>query len=322
MEERKIIVLLSIIAITTLSISTYQTITGYGKAFDSNLLAFAISFVLTSGMGIINVVIWQKRNDFSSTQNAISILMYMAFAFFSIVANFNSLYGNYMQDDWIESDYIFLQEELEKLHNQISILADKKYKITNKKKTVTQLRTSLDAEINNIGNKGFGDDAKKILTEIEKIIGTKLSIPNGSSRAVAKALDKQIDNAFLQGIAVQVKPLEKIQDEIKEYLDNFNYHLNSESKNPSPFLKNISNGYIRYNVFETKIEEIISDTTIFQHVNRDYFNRDIGNIQHTFQAAKKAKNKIAPFLFLMLCLLLDFMVPSLVFYIKSIYDYE
>lgn len=312
------------VALIALSISTYQTAIGFSQAFDFPGMGLAFSCMITAMLGYINWILLNKEGGLHTKDYSSTFLIYLSFAFFSITANFNSLYSNYMKPLWISEDLALIEAEINQLEGKVITLVDKKYNISGKEKELNQLKESLKYEIYNPGNKGFGKEAKSFVKSIEKILGTKISIPKGSPNEIFRALNRQIEDAFDVGIVTQTSLINEVIDSLKSYTPIIKnrireVRLTSSVEDDKDI---IYESYLFCNKQNYRISEIISDTSIYKYKELKNKIDEIGRIQHSYKMMKDSNNKSIALVLILLCILLDFGTPIAVIWAKNITQYD
>lgn len=295
---------LAFLAVLLISVSFYQTWLGLDQIFggSSVVIAFVLSLILL-------FLLWQIRlvrlRGGSSTGLS---WIYFFFAAFCFIANFNALYTRFMRTDiyteelrTINDNYNFLETDIKKKLN---------YEINDEKvrQKIVSKTDQLKKQIVDKGTPGFGDKAKQLSNEIEKLLGQKLTlltVYKGDYEDLADRMGSQIFDMM-----DQLSPAEKV---LKADVENAKLTWNRQieklllmSKND---IDNIAQGEIdkslqQYNDLVNRAKTILGDDKIKIPLYQSK-TQEVGKIGYAFEHAIKNFGMFA-FVVLAGCILLDF----------------
>lgn len=295
---------LAFLAVLLISVSFYQTWLGLDQIFGGSSVVIALVLSL-----ILLFLLWQirlvKLRGGSSTGLS---WIYFFFAAFCFIANFNALYTRFMRTDiyteelrTINDSYNFLETDIKKKLN---------YEINDEKvrQKIVSKTDQLKKQIVDKGTPGFGDKAKQLANEIEKLLGQKLTlltVYKGDYEDLADRMGNQIFDMM-----DQLSPAEKV---LKADVENAKLTWNRQieklllmSKND---IDNIAQGEIdkslqQYNDLVNRAKSILGDDKIKISLYQSK-TQEVGKIGYAFEHAIKNFGMFA-FVVLAGCILLDF----------------
>jgi hypothetical protein len=295
---------LAFLAVLLISVSFYQTWLGLDQIFGGS--SVVISFVLSL---ILLFLLWQIRLLKLRGGSSIGLSwIYFFFASFCFIANFNALYTRFMRTDIyteelrnINDSYNFLETDVKKKLN---------YEINDEKvrQKIVSKTDQLMKQIVDKGTPGFGDKAKQLASEIEKLLGQKLTlltVYKGDYEDLADRMGNQIFDMM-----DQLSPAEKV---LKADVENAKLTWNRQieklllmSKND---IDNIAQGEIdkslqQYNDLVNRAKSILGDDKIKISLYQSK-TQEVGKIGYAFEHAIKNFGMFA-FVVLAGCILLDF----------------
>jgi hypothetical protein len=162
---------LAMLALMLISVSFYQTWLGLEQIFGGSSLI--ISLVLSL---ILLFLLWQIRKAKGNGQNTSGLsTIYLFFAAFCFVANFNALYTRFMRTDIYKTEL----RKINTLFNELETNIESKlnYGVPNAKdrQGIMGEIDGLRMQITDPRNQGKGDRANMIIERIEKLLGGKLT---------------------------------------------------------------------------------------------------------------------------------------------------
>lgn len=162
---------LTFLALLLISVSFYQTWLGLDQIFGGS--SFIIALVLSL---ILLFLLWQIRKAKSNAVPTGGLsAIYMFFALFCFVANFNALYTRFMRTDIYKTEL----RKMNTLFNELETNIESKlnYGVPNSKdrQGIMGEIDALRMQITDPKNLGKGERANMILARIEKLLGGKLT---------------------------------------------------------------------------------------------------------------------------------------------------
>jgi hypothetical protein len=162
---------LAFLALMLISVSFYQTWLGLDQIFGGS--SIIISLVLSL---ILLFLLWQIKRAKANGQSTAGLSsIYIFFAAFCFVANFNALYTRFMRTD-------IYKTELKKINNQFNELetgieSKLNYSVPDSKdrQGIMGEIDALRMQITDPRNQGKGERANMIIARIEKMLGGKLT---------------------------------------------------------------------------------------------------------------------------------------------------
>lgn len=306
---------LGILAILLISVSFYQTWLGLQQIFGGSSMVIALVLSL-----MLLFLLWQLRvaKTRGNSTTALSWI-YFFFASFCFIANFNALYTRFMRTDiyteelrGINDKYNFLETDVKKKLNYA--ISDEKTRQTIVSKTDQLMKQIVDK-----GSPGFGDKAKQLASEIEKLLGQKLTlltVSKGDYDDLATRMGTQIVDMM-----DQLSPAEKA---LKTDVENAKLHWNKQIEKLLLMSKNdiddIAQGEIdkslqQYNDLVNRAKSVLGDDKI-KTPNLTSNTQDVGKIGYAFSHAIK-NFSMYQFVVLMGCILLDFGIMIIVLLVPT-----
>lgn len=263
--------------------------------------------------------------------NKSAFYFYIIGALFFFIFNLNYFYPSYLSRQLVKEEAIALNDTLQSFSNKIDRM-DKSGSIS----TVSELINIKDKLLDEIKSQdGFGPRAKRYLEQFNAITNSS-QLPNrniGSTEEQRKniasrydeLLSKDIRNYVIKQIAngkvanaeellIGIEQLKLTNDEFTPklktiILDNSKILLdsiqdNSQIKILQNLVTNIDNSTIKINES--------SGNKIFTKLN-EAESRNIGKFEHTISSVKKRIGKIDTWGVIILCLLLDVIIPLFIY---------
>lgn len=254
-------------------------------------------------------LLWQLRVTKAKGKSTTALSwIYFFFASFCFIANFNALYTRFMRTDIyttelrdINERFNFLEADVKKKLNYA--IADEKTR-----QNIVSKTNQLMKQIADKGTPGYGDKAKQLASDIEKLLGQKLTlltVSNGDYDDLAIRMGTQIIDMM-----DQLSPTEKV---LKTDVENAKLHWNKQIEKLLLMSKNdiddIAQGEIdkslqQYNDLVNKSKTVLGDDKIkINHASSN--TQEVGKIGYAFDHAIKNFG-MYQFVVLMGCILLDF----------------
>ncbi len=298
-----------------ISVSFYQTWLGLQQIFGP--ASFIISLVLSAMLLMLCWLIRDARLKGSSTAGLLTI--YIFIASFCFIANFNALYTRFMRTDIytkelreINDKYNFLETDIKKKLN---------YEISDEKtrQLIVSKTKQLMEQIINKGEPGFGEKARELANNIEKLLGQKLTLLT-VYKSDYDDLATRMGNQVID-MMDQLSPSEKT---LKTDAENAKLHWNKQIEKlllmSNEDINNIAQGEIdksrqQYNDLVNRSKSILGDEKIKIELAKSN-TQEVGKIGYAFEHAIKNFG-IYQFVVLMGCVLLDFLIPILLLLITK-----
>jgi hypothetical protein len=301
---------LAILAFLLISVSFYQTWLGLEQIFGS--ASFLIALVLSL---LLLFLIWMLRIAKVEGRPTSSLVgIYIFIASFCFIANFNALYTRFMRTDIyttelreINDNFNFLETDIKKKLN---------YSITDEKtrQAIVSKTDQLKKQITDTGNPGYGDKARQLAIDIEKLLGQKLTLLTVSKNDyddLAIRMETQITDLMDQ-LSPAEKTLKTEAESAKLYWNKQIEKLLLMSKND---INSIAQGEInkslqQYNDLVNQSKSVLGDEKIKIEPATSK-TQDVGKIGFAFEHAIK-NFSMYQFVVLMGCILLDFVIVIIV----------
>ncbi len=300
-------IILAIIAVVCVSISFIQTALGY-ESLAGPIFTWLFSFIISAFMLLTN---FRLRGALQKGAAVAGILaFYGIIAFFSFAGNFNAFYSQFMKDELFEKDLRNYETQIPAIQQR----ALQAVRGTNNAKEVemkvNQLKRSLESQILDPENTGFGERAQEVLQEIESILGTQLTRYEGDSKAIASKMNIQIEQVLQAKLAVLTKDsdvvLKKINAKAEEVMP-----VIREALLPANIAAQGRNALdLADNAYNTigEMTRGFESSFAFEPIKTEQLQ--VGKISHSFQSAfVKMENPQATLIATLASLAVDFLVP-------------
>ena len=301
---------LAILAILLISVSFYQTWLGLEQIFGpaSFVIALVLSLLLLFLIWMIRVAKIEGR----STASLVGI--YIFIASFCFIANFNALYTRFMKTDiyttelrQINQKFNFLEADVKKKLNYG--ITDEKDRLAIASKTEQLMKQIVDK-----GNPGFGDKARQLTQDIEKLLKQKLTlltVSNGDYEDLSTRMATQIVDMM-----DQLSPSEKaLKTDVENAKLNWNKQIEKLLLMSKNEINDIAQGEIdkslqQYNDLVNRSKSVLGEEKIKIESSTSK-TQDVGKIGFAFEHAIK-NFSMYQFVVLMGCILLDFVIVIIV----------
>jgi len=308
--------ILMLVGFIAISYSTYQTSRGYEQAAGNYWLSLGFSIIISISLALLLLSLRSKVNKNESGILGV-IFIYCVFAFFSIIANFNTFFSGFIKQT-------IVTQEIDYIYTQLSEIQTDGLKSISKADNVDELRTFVEAQTYNLRkqildrrNPGYGVRAKEIVKELEKGLkitfteayGEPLDILNSFESQIEKALDLRIKKSLSERELLSKEIIYTITD-TKKIIDSVK--LTTSIEDDFLLLGNLSR---TVNDIGRKINGFIKNETIYKIkiINSDVTG--IGEIPFALRKAIQDDFWFQALIALLISLALDFLVPLLIFVI-------
>lgn len=329
-----------LISLTAFAFGFYHTaegLMGFG-ILDSKIGSF-----LAAGL-ILMVLILAYNRLMSGKKSAIYFYLFCALIMF--IFNLNSFYPKYLGQKLIKEDALAMKDTLVKYQTQIFENTGKNDKtiVT----TVNQARQYQDQflrEIDETGDEGFGLNANNFLAKFNKTLGSDLGIgsfkgipenPTETKRQWRKLMDDVIDGWIEKNArgdkktAVMINSSSKALDSLREHyepvldsiiVETADWDISKPSK-LKPIV-DIGKAAAQFDNIGKSINVVLPEKERLPKLN-DEKNQlafppthDLGKFEHTINSATKRINKIDTWGPIILCFIIDFFVPLVIYFLLS-----
>ncbi|PPK74909.1 hypothetical protein B0F87_107152 [Methylobacter tundripaludum] len=308
-----------IVSFIFFGISFFQTGKGLEILFSWQYLGFILSFAILLGLVFCYTLAVHKRKAW--------LWGFIFFAFVNFFCNLNAFYPNMMVDTLIRNELKAHRENYAALSENIyAAFLDTK---------LVNLESAVDAKLMQLQKQilqdGLGDKSKAIITELNTLLGTNLTLlktERGNSASWQKTADayKEMINSELKAkiekndnnSKVQlVKDTESLKDTIFPEIDSV---LNAKNKIEFPINQNITE--LMNNIVKNYTIHCITAHRLKPNFNcnEKYFseNSEIGKFSHTLPSALKYLSEFNTIIVILICFAIDFFFPSLAYlYLKN-----
>lgn len=293
---------LAILAVLLISVSFYQTWLGLQQIFGGS--SFIVALVLSL---MLLFLLWQLRvaKTKGNSTTALSWI-YIFFASFCFVANFNALYTRFMRTDIYTTELRDINDKFNNLETDVEAKLNYLYpktaaEIENEKKQLMR-------QIINEGEPGIGTKARIIIGRIEKLTGkkvTELRVVGNDYASLAQLMGEQIDDMI-----GQLSPDEKrLKGDINNAVLKWNKDIQNLLLLSHKEIDDMSQGQIdkaltEYNKLGTRANQILGEDK-FKFKTLHSKTQEVGKVGYAFEHAIKTFGMFQLVVFAG-CILLDF----------------
>jgi gas vesicle protein len=294
---------LAFLALMLISVSFYQTWLGLDQIFGGS--SIIISLVLSL---ILLFLLWQIKRAKANGQSTAGLSsIYMFFAAFCFVANFNAIYTRFMETDIYRTELRNIKEKFNTLETDVLSRLGYKYN----KETAQNIeikKKQLMEQIKDPGNHGIGTRALSLIRDIEKLTGQKVDLltPEGNNYDdLAERMGNQIDNMI-----TDLSPEEKnLKTDINNAVLKWDKDIQDLLLESQEDINAMAQGLIdkslsEYNKLGNRSANTLGNSK-FQFTPEMPSTQEVGKVGYAFGHALSNLG-IMPVLVLAACLLLDF----------------
>jgi len=298
---------LAILAIMLISVSFYQTWLGLQQIFGSS--SFVIALVLSL---ILLFLLWQIRLAKTKGNSTTGLSwIYIFFASFCFVANFNALYTRFMRTDIYTTELRDINEKFNNLETDVE--AKLSYSVTSPKtrQEIVGELNGLRMQITDPKNQGKGERANIILAKIESKLGSKLTplTPISNTPAGYSDLADRYEQQIIQKMENLSPDEKKLKDDINNSVLKWNKDIQSLLLLSQKEIDDMAQGQIdkaltEYNKLGNRSHQILgADKFKFDPAHSQ--TPEVGKIGYAFNHAIRNFG-MYQFVVLAGCILLDF----------------
>ncbi|MCX7096994.1 MAG: hypothetical protein NTV43_03695 [Methylococcales bacterium] len=294
--------LILLIGIIVISYSTFQTAKGFETNTGGVLQAWVWAILIGLSLSYLALELRRKLLNGNKAGATIMVLCYLFVALFSFVANFNSFYSG-EQKDRILSDHI------DKVEKKIQELKTEYSRSTNElPNKVQRMKITLKHQMLDPNLPDWGVETQKIINDLEKVLGVKITKPAGTPEQKLSAVSTQIDdllntytkktNDFQSEIDSKVTDIER---RFKDIQVNLNLAETNNLLNEAEKLHN--------NICNEALALIHNDNFKCDSISSSH-DREIGQIQYTLKSAQE--NPMEAIMPALQSALLDLVLPFMI----------
>ena len=309
---------LAILALMLISVSFYQTWHGLQQIFGGS--SFIIALVLSL---ILLFLLWQLRVAKTKGNSTAALTgIYIFFAAFCFIANFNALYTRFMRTDIYTTELKSINGRFNKLETDVEGNLSYKYNKDTAQK-IEAKKKQLMAQIKDPGNPGIGTKALALIGDIERLTGQRidlLSLNGNDYDDLATRMGSQIDNMISN-----LSPDESaLKTDVNNAILKWNkkvgdFLLISKNEKDSSAQALIDASLAEYNKLGNRAQNVLGDEKL-KFVPVSSQTEDIGKIGYAFNHAIKNPDVIYPLMVLAGCILLDFGIMIIILLVPTTND--
>lgn len=320
-QERKLPGWIHIPLVVFMGISLVQTALGFSELFGM-VFAWAFSIAITMVMYGFTIFIGYRRINHLPVLGL--VISYFFFSLFSFAGNFNAVYTSYQKEQLFRDEMLKHKQQLHDVVNSANkALNGFSPEITAKRNRVESLTEQLVRQITDPARPGLGKRALELISEIESILGEKLTefgTQGNNWSAVAQRYHDNIEQIMQRKLTTKdYDKLEGLRDDIakkeKETTTLIDRTLQTNvSVKKHGYEANLQ-AVNTINEIGSAVQEFISDENVFQFTPVAFESQEVGKIAFSFKSAF-TQHPLVGVLFTILCLFIDWavMLCLLVFY--------
>lgn len=296
-----------------MAISLVQTALGFEELFGRPF-AWAFSIAITMLMYGFTVFIGYRRINKLPVISL--VISYFFFSLFSFTGNFNAIYTSYQKEQLYRDELLKHKQQLNNVVNATNKALDNFLpEISEKRNRIESLTQQLVSQITDPARPGLGKRALELISEIEAILGEKLTeFGTGQKnwKELATRYQENIDQIMRRKITSNdFKKIEDIREFAKDkqekiaqkidealtsstYVKDLGYEINQEAVNA-------------INAIGSKTKEFINNPTLFKFEPAVFESQEIGKIVFSFKSSF-TEHLLVALLFTILCLFIDWAV--------------
>jgi len=266
------------------AVSCFTTAKGIEPMLGNMILSWAVALALSIFMVAIALQFPQAYKEGRHRQ---LIWGYSAVAIFSVLLNFNAIYGSFTEEKLLYEELNVKRNQVEQIATRAENQINEEYGLVEARRAYEEAKVAYDNEVSNPGRSGHGEIAQKLYEEMT------------STEGKVQATEKELGNI-----------LEVIETERSRSFQAIDSALESESAEQYRYAIDVAiKGYNEIgNVASTKLGE-----EAFEYEKVDFIHRDSGNLNHSLWTITQIFNMggrqaTAVIVSLLLSFLIDFIV--------------
>lgn len=266
-------------------VSCYTTALGLEPMLDNLILSYAMAFALSIFM--VAIALQFPKSYQNGTQNRL-ILGYSMVAIFSVLLNFNAIYGIFTAEKLLYDELKANRQKLTALQVSAEEALDEHFDAQETRQQLQEAMALLEEEKTNPNDYGYGTKARTINKESVIPLQAKMDIIQTKYEPLVTEIDTTVSNAL---------------STIDEAL---------ASENVGLYRKAVDASIDAYTTVGTKTANLIGDST-FAYEPLEFQHRDVGHLNHSLWSLAhlgkmEGKEVSALLVSLLLAILIDFIV--------------
>lgn len=244
--------LLSIAVVIMGGVSSYTTAVGLLPMVENIYISWAIAIALSIFMIAIALFLPQAYQDGNHRQ---LIFGYSIVAIFSVILNFNAIYGLFTAENLLYNELTRNRSELAAIRTSADEALKNHYGVTKVQKSLDSLRRELKYEIEDPRNQGFGDKASAIYRQLPRLEADSIIVYQNFN-PISGEIEQKVDSS-LSVIDQAIRSTDK-----KSYRNAIEYSLQT------------------YGEIGESVSSIVGRSA-FNYHPLVFENRDVGNLNHS-----------------------------------------
>jgi len=302
---------LIVLALICVSISFIQTARGYDE-LAGPVFNWAFSIVISLFILLLN---FRFRDHLRKGLAIAGILVfYLIVTSFSFAGNFNAFYSQFMQKELYEDELKNFRADLEGVQQKAITALDNSNNADEVRSKVMPLKRALEEQIKNPGNPGLGEKARSLITEIEQVLGTSITLLQGRSyEETATLMGDQIENVLNDQLGALTADTDRVITRINTMADSIKPQIDVALMEGGQVLedngKELLNETARIHntIGELAMATLGPDQFTYEAIQSK--NAQVGKISHSFQSAMRGDNPQAAWIAGVASLAVDLLVP-------------
>ncbi len=302
---------LIILALICVSISFLQTARGYDE-LAGPVFNWAFSIVISLFILLLN---FRFRDHLRKGLAIAGILaFYLIVTSFSFAGNFNAFYSQFMEKELYETELKVFRSDLEGIQQKAITALDNSNNADEVRAKVLPLKRALEEQIKNPGNPGLGEKARSLITEIESILATPITLLQGRSyEETATLMGQQIENVLNDQLSVLTADADRLALRINTMADSIKPEIDAALQQGGDVLK--ANGKrlldetagIHNTIGALALNTLGEGQFTFEPIQSKH--AQVGKVSHSFQSAMRGDNPQAAWIAGVASLAVDLLVP-------------
>lgn len=299
-----------VLGLVLVGISVVQTAIGY-TLIAGPTIAWMIS-------GVIGVLLLLLDFQFFSRlekREAIfgTVLSFLLVASFSFAGNFNAFYSQFMREELYDTELREYQDNLTEIQSRSSYAIQHSMNADSIAIKAEQLKTTMLTQIQNPGDPGWGPKTQQIAEEIELLLGTPLTVVNGTPQQIARNVGRQIDNMLRVKIRTMTQDPDLLSEEIQAIADSV-YPVIQTALLPENVgamgRSAIEKTMFAHNTIGEKTKKLIPG---FEYEKLSGKNLQVGKMSHSFKSGfVDMVNPQSTLIATILSMAIDFLLPIII----------
>lgn len=278
--------LFRIAVIIMATVSCYTTTIGVQPMLGNWLISLSVAIALSLFLVAIS---FQMPQAFRDKRAGALIWGYTIVGLFSVLLNFNAIYGTFTAENLLYDELKNNREKLQSIQNTSNEVLAKHYRFLKSQKRLDSLNQEYNFELNNPRRLGHGSLAQEIYTQIPRAEADFKVAKDNYLPAKAKVDTLAIVTIEIIDKALKSKELYQYKQVVDISIDNYNEITH--------FVKS----KLDKNKFGYDPEKL------------EFKNRDVGSLQHSLWSITNVFNmppqqSISVFVSILLSILIDFIV--------------